>query len=141
MKLSIRYAAPLAVLVVLMGCDRKRSRHEQSGTSTPTLTGAEVGSVSVVTATNRLVQVICAHEVRCGHIGSGKRFENSNRCGEHARDDVSEDLHEFVCERGVGQKQLDACLNAIEAESCINVLEALDQLAACRTSSLCTTPK
>jgi hypothetical protein len=141
MKLSIRRAAPLAVLVVLMGCDRKRTRQEQSGTSTPTLTGAEVGLVSTVTATNRLVQVICAHEARCDNIGSGKRYENSNRCGDHARDEVSGELHEVVCERGVGQKELDACLNAIEAESCTNVLDKVDDLAQCRTSSLCTNPK
>jgi hypothetical protein len=156
MKSLVRVAVPALCLIAAAGCnrdrvvDRDRDRgaldrdrpgaavdldRDRSGTTT--VTGANVGSIANDQAINRIVAARCAREATCNNIGVDKRFTDRNVCSQKLQNDMRDDLSTGDCPRGVDQKELNECLEAIQKEDCNNPIDAISRLAACRTSDLC----
>lgn len=105
------------------------------GTGTTTLTGATV--INNQSAIDQVVLARCAREDACKAVGPDKRVGTEDSCVQKLKTDMKTDLNVNECPRGIDQKELTECLDAIKKEDCSNPLDALSRLAACRTSELC----
>jgi Family of unknown function (DUF6184) len=137
-------------LVVLGACSRsssddnrpetiaehvRRNPNEQDRSGAATLTGASW--IASESALDRIVASRCAREVSCSNVGPGRHFTSGEVCVREVRDRVRESLKKSACPSGIDGKELDECLDAIRSESCSSPLDAVNRLAACRTSELC----
>ncbi len=161
MKLAVRCFVPIACAVALFACNRDRDRavdrersdygrtgeldRDRSGKVTDdtrvgeptTITGANVGVVSNMSAIDRIVSSRCAREAACNNVGNDKKFATNDACAREIRSDMHEDLKASECPYGIDQKELNECLDEIRNENCNNPIEKIERVAACRTSDLC----
>jgi hypothetical protein len=153
MKNIVRCLVPFACLVAVAGCNRDRrervdvdrdrpsdypslgseSNKDKSGTTT--VTGANITSNE--SAVNRIVAARCAREQSCNNVGADKRFSSHDVCVQKVRADMKDDLNAKDCPKGIDQKELNECLEAIQKESCNNPIDTIGRLTACRTSDMC----
>jgi hypothetical protein len=115
--------------------DDKIGSTDRAGTTT--VTGADTRGLSNPLAIDRIVAARCQRETACNNVGSGKHFASQETCTRELRTKVGDDLKASECPRGIDKKELDECLQAIQAESCNNPIETISRLAACRTSDMC----
>lgn len=157
---SLVPATALLAVVAVAGCNRDRTdrsdrpvtvddrpgigvreqdnrEQENKDFGTTTITGANVGSVSNHGAVDRIVAARCARETTCNNVGVDKHFQNAQACTQKLKADMKEDLSAEECPRGIDQKELDECLQAIRNEDCKNPIDTISRLGACRTSDLC----
>lgn len=134
MKVNRYFLAAMAV-AALGACNRDRNTGRES--STTTVTGANVASVDNVSASNRIADARCKRASSCDNVGAGKHYVSSEACSQKLRAETSSNLNDNDCPGGIAQKGLDACLAAIDADTCGNVLDHLERVTACRSSALC----
>lgn len=127
----VRYVVFAAGLPLLGACSHER------GAETTTTTGVSVLPAPNATAVSRIADARCAHERSCSNIGPGRHYLSIEACSQKTQANVMSDLNINDCPGGVAPKELDACVAAIEAESCGNVLDKVERITACRTSALC----
>jgi len=125
---AVRY---VLVCAALMACNHEREP------STTTTTGSSVQPVPNATAVDRVADARCAHERACSQVGPGRHYISNESCFQKTQAKLMSDLNVNDCPGGVAPKQLDACVAAIEAETCGNVLDKLERITACRTGALC----
>ena len=133
-----------AGLVALVACNREREHtgttrtdehtEAREKTGTTTITGASIASN---TAIDRVVASRCEREMVCKHVGADKKYASAQACSEKLHADMKDDLNAKECPRGVDQKQLNECLDAIHKEDCGNPIDVVSRLAQCRTGGLC----
>lgn len=99
---------------------------------TTTVTGASLPSVANNIAVTRLAEARCPREVTCNNIGADRRYASNDVCALKIRTEMKDDLDTTDCPGGVAQKELDACVASIKAESCDNVIDKIERVAACR---------
>lgn len=144
MKKLVVLAVPTLCLVAAAGCNRDRTGtvtgsgdldRDRSGSTT--VTGANVGSVGNDSAIDRIVAARCAREAACNNVGADKHYSSREVCTRDIRADMRDDLSAKDCPRGIDQKELGECLEAIQKEDCNNPIDDVGRLIACRTSDLC----
>lgn len=158
--MNLRHAIPVLCVLGVMACrDRNQATtddrtgrvdmpaapldrgnlgsNDRSGVGTTTVTGANVGVVQNQSAIQRIVQARCEREASCNNVGGDKRFADRNVCTSEIQKDMRDDLNAKDCPYGVDAKELNACLDSIQKESCGNLIETISRLAACRTSDMC----
>jgi hypothetical protein len=138
----------LVALALALGCNRDRQNRTPPTTSSDkenpdeldksgvtTLTGASW--VANDSAIERISTARCAREVICNSVGPDKHFANGQACMREVKTRVFEDLNTGECPSGIDGKELDECLDAIRNEGCVNPIEMVSRLAACRVGDLC----
>lgn len=135
MNKTVRFAAAATCVLAIVACNRSRKTEEERAGTTRT-TGAAFG-ISNDSAINRVVAARCAREAKCNNIGADKRYETPSVCSEKLRADMRNDLTPHDCPRGVDNKELNDCLDAIQKEDCNNPIDTIGRLNQCRTSELC----
>ena len=135
--------AGVAALVALGACS-----HEQGSTPGTTTANnanepgnANDSSAQSDVALSRIAVARCAREMRCNNIGADKTYASNDECVAKVGDDMKDDLGPSACPSGIARRELDACVSAIRAENCGNVLDKIGRVTACRTSRLCTESK
>jgi hypothetical protein len=94
-------------------------------------------------AVNRALQSIaatrCDRAMRCQQIGSaqGQKWSSLDACVTSVRQNEREDINLYACPGGIDQKELNECLAEIRSAECGSALDAIQQMAACRSSDLC----
>jgi len=127
----VRYVMPALCAAVLFACN-----HERDQGST-TVTGASAASVPNARAVSQIADRQCAREVVCNNIGADRRYVSRDACVQKTNADTMSDLNVNDCPAGISQEGLDACVAAITAQSCNNIIDKLERVAACRTGALC----
>jgi hypothetical protein len=79
----------------------------------------------------------CDRELRCGNVGTGKRYESVQACHAVVRNSFATDLNAADCPSGIDQRELAECMQEVRDENCSNPLDTLGRIAACRTSDMC----
>jgi len=79
----------------------------------------------------------CDREARCGNIGAGSRYSDSEACRARVRMDWTTELSAFECPGGIETDELDECLQAIRTEDCANPFDTLSRVVACRSGDIC----
>jgi hypothetical protein len=79
----------------------------------------------------------CEREVRCGNVGVDKKYASVDACKSSLNDSGYSSLDASSCPRGVDAGELAECQQSIRNEECGSVLDAIERLAACRSSKLC----
>jgi hypothetical protein len=141
-----RASIPVVVMVATfavaaVACQRDRTERKpvdfnrQDPSGVTTLTGA--AWVANDAAIDRLVASRCAREISCNAIGPDRPFTSSEICVREVRKNLTADLATSECPAGIDGHELDTCLDAIRTESCMNPLETLGRLTACRPGVLC----
>jgi hypothetical protein len=144
--MTVRTIASLTVvgatILAVGGCkkdwadrDRTVEQPAPSKEGTTTLTGATV--VNNQTAIDRIVAARCAREAACKDVSPDKRVGTQESCTQKLKTEMKNDLNVNECPRGIDQKELTKCLDAIKKEDCNNPIDAISRLAACRTGELC----
>lgn len=131
---ALRFVVPAVAFTPLFACSHENREPRSSTVTTVTAAPAAVGNNNAVA---RVADARCAREARCDNVGADKKYTSTEACGQKLRADMKDDLNAKDCPGGVSQKDLDACLSAIKAETCGNVLDSIERVAACRTSALC----
>jgi hypothetical protein len=133
--LAFRTAAVLGVgTLALLACNK----HEEHTTgSDTTTTGARLSPVSYETATQRMVVARCDREAACDNIGPKKRFVDRTVCLHELRAKLSDDLKPSECPNGIDGKHLGDCIEAIDNESCGNIIDTIARVGTCKASDLC----
>lgn len=85
----------------------------------------------------RIAEARCAREERCKLIGEGKQFADREACMTYVLDNSRVDLSSANCPGGIVQKELDECLEAIEAQTCGDPIDHAMRIVACRSSDMC----
>ena len=80
----------------------------------------------------------CKREARCENIGAGRHFGSYEGCAAELRGEAMNKLTTYACPKGIDVVQLDKCLADIRGERCSNLIDTLDRVTACSTSSLCS---
>ena len=117
--------------------ERSFDQGDRSGVGTTTLTGADVGSFSSDTATERITVARCTRETACNNIGTDKRFVSYEACARELRSKVGADISPANCPYGIDIAATNDCVEAIRNESCNNPGDTISRLDSCRTSALC----
>jgi hypothetical protein len=134
MKNAVRLIVPALCVVAAVGCKKEQRENTERGTAT--VTGAHVG-VANEAALDRIVAARCVRESTCNNVGADKHYTSQSVCMQKIRSDMRDDLSSKDCPRGIDQKGLNDCLDAIKKEDCNNPIDMIGRLAACRTSELC----
>lgn len=127
--------------------DRSGAINDRAGASTDdhvgtaSVTGADLGGMSNDLAIERIVGARCARETACNNVGADKHFVSPEVCARELHSRIGDDLKPAECPRGLDEAALDKCMDAIRTESCSNPTDAIQRLAACRTSDLCIKKK
>ena len=92
---------------------------------------------AVEQAVASIAKARCARESRCSNVGSGKKYATESECLTKLESEKYDDLNGEECLGGIDQKELAECLEEIDDQDCNNPLDAVGQVAACRSSDLC----
>jgi hypothetical protein len=123
--------AACAIALVAVAC-----AHENSGPPATTFTtGARTVSPDV--ATTRLTTARCDREVACMKVGPGRRFLDRDACMREIGHDTATTLHADVCQPGIDDAKLSACIVGVRSGHCDDPLDAIPRIAACKASELC----
>ena len=91
-------------------------------------------------AADRLAMSRCERELRCDHIGDGKRYASVPECHDSVRADWKDDLDSRRCENGIDNRELDECLSEIRGEDCDNAFDTLSRMTQCSRAQICEQP-
>ncbi|HVJ88527.1 MAG TPA: DUF6184 family natural product biosynthesis lipoprotein [Labilithrix sp.] len=148
--MSVRIFATFACvgigLLAIAGCRDQRAteRERTGGPESPektepagktVVTGANV--INNQTAIERIVAARCSREATCKNFGPDKKFGTEQDCKQKLHSEMKDELKVDECPRGIDNKELGECLEAINKEECQSPLDTLGRIAACRTSDLC----
>jgi hypothetical protein len=124
--IQMRWMMVAAMCFLAVACERKKEPREHP-----------VQSMRTSAAIVAIALARCDREQRCGNIGNGQRYSSRNVCMTSVRDDWKDDLNAYECRAGVKQDELADCVHEIRDEDCRNPLDALQRMAACRSSDIC----
>jgi len=79
----------------------------------------------------------CEREVSCGNVGVDKKYASLDACTSSLNDSGYSSLDPKSCPHGVDSRELAECQQSIRNEDCGSVIDAIERLAACRSSKLC----
>ena len=85
----------------------------------------------------RIAEARCAREERCQEVGVGKRFGDREACMTYVLDHSRVDLSSANCPGGIVEKELDECIEAIDAQECGSTIDHALRIVACRSSDMC----
>ena len=117
----------------------KRETRTTERTDMTQAAGEQVAAAgtAVQQAVASIASARCARESRCSNIGPDKKYATEQACVKQLTAEKSEDLNGEECKGGVDGKELSECLEEIKNQDCNNPLDAVGQVAACRSSDLC----
>jgi hypothetical protein len=123
-------AIDIAAIVLAPACKENRT----GKTST---TGGIV-SIGRDGATTAIASARCTRAARCNEtVDHTPRWESEEACVADWKSRLSDDLTDASCPRGISQKEINACVDAIRNDVCGRPLETFERLTACRTKALC----
>jgi Family of unknown function (DUF6184) len=129
------------VLLVLGGAGAIGSCHASAQkvppTTSPTLTGAELGTSSNDDAVMKVATSRCDRELACNKIGQGRAHDDQPTCLERMGELMNEEAGKNTCPAGVEPFALSACLLDIQKTPCGGELERSSNIRACTKASLC----
>jgi hypothetical protein len=112
--------------------DRDTRKGAPQPTAQPSTTaGSATDAVEAITAAR------CERELRCRNIGPEEGYVSVAACESEIRSEWQDELNATACGAGVAQKQLDECLEEVRNEDCVNAIDTLERLGACRSNDLC----
>lgn len=85
----------------------------------------------------RIAEARCAREERCQEIGEGKRFADRDACMSYVLDHSRVDLSSANCPGGIVEKELQECIEAVDAQQCGSTIDHAMRIIACRSSDMC----
>lgn len=130
--LSLRIApCLLLVLVLAPACKREHER-----TSSTTTSSADIQKLTSA-AIDRMVSARCRREVTCKHVGPGQRHASVQTCEALNRAESNAALGLGSCPQGVDDGKVVDCVAAIEQAGCLDPVDAIVRVEACRPSKLC----
>ncbi|MDF2698406.1 MAG: hypothetical protein K0S65_6790, partial [Labilithrix sp.] len=124
------------VTIAAVAC-RGSSAGRAPSTTTPTLTGAELGSSSNDDAVMRVATARCERELACNKIGQGRAYEDQPSCLERMGELMDQEAGKLSCPPGVDPFAVSACLFDIQKTPCGGALEQSSNLPSCTKSALC----
>lgn len=110
---------------------------ESAPPATP-MAPASAGALSREQAAELVAQARCDRELRCQGIGPGARFATLPDCLTVMRRDSTQNF--ASCRFQVKERELRACMQAMQAQPCgavANPFEWFARLTTCRTDNLC----
>ncbi|HVJ88970.1 MAG TPA: DUF6184 family natural product biosynthesis lipoprotein [Labilithrix sp.] len=147
------FTVSILVAATSFACHRDRGRSDENVATTEiaetehrppsdkdrageaTLTGASW--VTNEAAIDRITALRCTRELSCGNVGRDQRYASSDVCTREVRRKLETDLRASNCPTGIDGNKLDACVDAIQSQSCATKSKPATVLTACRTSELC----
>jgi hypothetical protein len=99
--------------------------------------GPVLNAPVVSVALESIATARCDRENRCGNVGAGKKYKDTNSCITDVRADKVDDLNADECPAGYDKGELQECLAAIKDEDCKNPIDKLSRITACRASDIC----
>ena len=140
MKRTMHIGLPLicaSSLVLALGCKRETRTVESDTTQAAGEQVATTRGTAVKEAVTSIAKARCARESRCDNVGAGKKYATERECMSTLESEKYDDLNGDECQGGIDQKELAECLEEINDQDCNNPLDAVGQVAACRSSDLC----
>jgi hypothetical protein len=129
-------AAGLALTMVVIGCEHAETRTPVAGTA-PVEGVTNQQNAAAERVVERLAYARCDHEQACKNIGNGRKYVTSEVCMDQVRGNTANDLNAYNCPRGIDQKALDTCLEALRSSGCNFSLDALNRDNNCRSGAMC----
>jgi len=120
--------------------DRQNEKDRQLAASrdpAPNGVGANEAKTTPALAVSSIAAARCDREMKCKNIGPNEKYLSKNECVTKLENDKRPDVNFNDCPRGVSDKELTSCLQAIRDEGCGNPLDAISRLNACRAGNLC----
>jgi hypothetical protein len=111
--------------------------HEYAEVGATTTTSARPSEPVSGEAVDAIAGTRCRREMRCDNVGAGRRYVSYDGCTTEMRGVAMNHLTTHACPHGIDAAQLDKCLADLRGERCSNVLDTIDRVTACSTSSLC----
>jgi hypothetical protein len=105
--------------------------------ATSTTSAAQPSKPVSAEAVDAIAGTRCRREMRCDNVGAARRYVSYDGCTTEIRGDAMNHLTTHACPNGIDSAQLDKCLADIRGERCSNVLDTIDRVTTCSTSSLC----
>jgi hypothetical protein len=129
-------AATALTLSLAFGCSKNTEREPamQPASRTAPDPATKTGTLNAI---NEISTARCDREVRCGGVGTDKKYESRDQCIAKLNSDGYEDLDAKSCPKGLDRSEVSKCLSEIDAERCGAPLDTLERLVACRTALLC----
>jgi hypothetical protein len=87
----------------------------------------------------RVAAAICDVHARCDRVGSAGKHPSVEVCVRDTAVQTADDIDAEDCQEGAVESKLDACLEALRAESCSSELDP-GSLAACDEDLVCLQP-
>jgi hypothetical protein len=125
----MKHAARVLAFAVFASCAR-----EPPVTPAPTTTSAAFVRQS---ALDEITGARCTREQACENVGPARKHPSFGTCVTRLMPDSRSAARLEECARGVADRPLEACLEAIRAVPCESPLDALGSLAACAHGALC----
>ncbi|MFO0594747.1 MAG: DUF6184 family natural product biosynthesis lipoprotein [Myxococcaceae bacterium] len=94
--------------------------------------------LSVEGARETGAQRSCQFEDKCGNIGSGKRYANFGECMTDKRADYQSLWPSDRCQGRIDAQNFDTCMKAVDNTRCNDLLDAINTVSKCSSSSVCT---
>jgi hypothetical protein len=85
----------------------------------------------------RIAEATCERERSCGTIGPGAYFSSREQCLESVAQKYRPQLDPGQCPQGIDRRELDSCLESLEAGQCANPSDQITRSARCSASDLC----
>ncbi len=130
--MSSRFLVVLSLLLAVASCKREREREH----GTTTITSAEIQQ-STLASIDRIAGARCEREVACDHVGPARQHASFDTCRDLNR---AEGRHRFApdaCPQGIEPGRVVDCVAAIERASCLDPVDAIERIEACRPGRLC----
>ncbi|MDB4939449.1 MAG: hypothetical protein JWP87_6421 [Labilithrix sp.] len=104
-----------------------------------TITGAPMPSTPMIyeTASARITDARCTHNIQCDQVGPNRRFATRDDCTSNEGQSTRDQLSASECPNGVDANRLQSCLAAISQKDCADLVVSLQTVDACRASAIC----
>jgi len=124
----VKASAGVLLVFAVIGC----SKHTE-----PAMVPAAGNERSREDSIHAITRERCEREVRCGNVGVDKKYASLDACTSSLNDTGYSSLDAKSCPHGVDSRELAECQQSIRNEECGSVIDAIERLAACRSSKLC----
>jgi hypothetical protein len=105
-------------------------------TGRTTTTAAEVGAVDTLAAATQIIHAHCARAQACGAYPSRGIYRDADYCETDLRRSTLDALDVDRC-KSVDARRLDACIQALDRESCADMNYTELTPSACAREKLC----